>query len=63
MTRYLNGFNKCYHTRNVKAPAFKMHPLKGELTGYYSIWVNGNWRVTFRFIGTDVELVDYQDYH
>ncbi|ATP12454.1 protein killer protein [Bartonella henselae] len=47
----------------LKAPAFKMHPLKGELTGYYSIWVNGNWRVTFRFIGTDVELVDYQDYH
>ncbi|UNF29972.1 type II toxin-antitoxin system RelE/ParE family toxin [Bartonella krasnovii] len=25
--------------------------------------VNENWRVTFRFIGTDVELVDYQDYH
>nr|WP_273754223.1 type II toxin-antitoxin system RelE/ParE family toxin [Bartonella sp. MM73XJBT.G] len=47
----------------LKAPAFKMHPLKGELTEYYSIWVNGNWRVTFRFIGTDVELVDYQDYH
>ncbi|UNF46223.1 type II toxin-antitoxin system RelE/ParE family toxin [Bartonella krasnovii] len=47
----------------LKAPAFKMHPLKGELTGYYSIWVNGNWCVTFCFIGTDVELVDYQDYH
>jgi proteic killer suppression protein len=25
--------------------------------------VNGNWRVTFRFIDSDVELVDYQDYH
>nr|WP_252619256.1 type II toxin-antitoxin system RelE/ParE family toxin [Bartonella taylorii] len=47
----------------LKAPAFKRHPLKSELTGYYSIWVNGNWRVTFRFIRTDVELVDYQDYH
>ncbi|WP_455475892.1 type II toxin-antitoxin system RelE/ParE family toxin [Bartonella sp. B17] len=47
----------------LKAPAFKMHPLKGKLTGYYSIWVNGNWRITFRFIGTDIELVDYQDYH
>lgn len=32
-------------------------------TGHWSIWVNGNWRVTFRFAGTDVELVDYQDYH
>jgi toxin HigB-1 len=27
------------------------------------MWVNGNWRVTFRFVGQDVELVDYQDYH
>jgi toxin HigB-1 len=44
-------------------PAFRLHPLKGELQGYWSIWVNGNWRVTFRFVGSDVELVDYQDYH
>ena len=39
------------------------HPLKGSLTGQCSIWVNGNWRVPFRFIDSDVELVDYQDYH
>jgi proteic killer suppression protein len=25
--------------------------------------VNGNWRITFRFIESDAELVDYQDYH
>jgi len=41
----------------------RLHPLKGDLKGYWSVWVNGNWRVTFRFVGTDVELVDYQDYH
>lgn len=44
-------------------PAFRLHPLKGRLLGYWSIWVNGNWRVTFRFAGADVELVDYLDYH
>jgi proteic killer suppression protein len=33
------------------------------LRGYWSIWVNGNWRVTFRFTGPDVELIDYLDYH
>jgi proteic killer suppression protein len=27
------------------------------------VWVNGNWRVTFIFEGTDAVLVDYQDYH
>ncbi|GBU15181.1 hypothetical protein AwPolaro_05590 [Polaromonas sp.] len=44
-------------------PGYKIHPLKGGLSGYWSIWVSGNWRVTFRFVGADVELIDYQDYH
>jgi proteic killer suppression protein len=42
---------------------FRLHLLKGERLGFWSIWVNGNWRVTFRFVGTDIELVDYEDYH
>jgi toxin HigB-1 len=37
--------------------------LKGDLRGYYSITVNGNWRIIFRFVASDVELVDYLDYH
>jgi proteic killer suppression protein len=44
-------------------PSFRTHRLKGDLAGHYSIWVNGNWRITFRFIESDAELVDYQDYH
>ena len=44
-------------------PGFRTHPLKADLAGHWSIWVNGNWRITFRFIDSDVELVDYQDYH
>ncbi len=48
---------------DLSLPAYRLHPLKGDLAGHWSIWVNGNWRVTFRFIGADVELVDYQDYH
>ncbi|WP_420961673.1 type II toxin-antitoxin system RelE/ParE family toxin [Brucella sp. IR073] len=42
-------------------PGYKLHLLKGDMKGHWSVWVNGNWRVTFRFIGTDVELVDYKD--
>lgn len=49
------------HAMNV--PSFKLHPLKGELAGHWSVWVNGNWRVTFRFTEAGAELVDYQDYH
>jgi toxin HigB-1 len=44
-------------------PSYRLHQLKGASKGHWSIWVNGNWRVTFRFVGADVELVDYQDYH
>jgi proteic killer suppression protein len=44
-------------------PGYRLHPLKGQLTGYWSMTVSGNWRVIFRFVGVDVELVDYLDYH
>lgn len=44
-------------------PGWSLNPLKGNLAGHWSIKVNGNWRITFRFEGEDVILVDYQDYH
>ncbi|WP_332060802.1 type II toxin-antitoxin system RelE/ParE family toxin [Bartonella sp. CB74] len=47
----------------VTIKSYRLHELTGNLKGYWSMRVNANWRVTFRFIGTDVELVDYQDYH
>jgi proteic killer suppression protein len=42
--------------------SFRLHPLKGELSGYWSITVRANWRIIFRFEegdATDVDLVDY----
>lgn len=44
-------------------PGFRLHPLKGGERGRWSIWVNGNWRLTFEFINGDVHIVDYEDYH
>jgi proteic killer suppression protein len=44
-------------------PGLKLHPLKGELRGFWSVWVSGNWRIIFRFEGTDVAQVDLVDYH
>jgi toxin HigB-1 len=43
-------------------PAFKLHPLKGDLAGYWSVTIRANWRIVFRFEGrgvTDVDLIDY----
>lgn len=48
---------------DMNAPGWKLHPLKGGLAGYWAVWVDKNWRLTFRFEGKDAELVDYQDYH
>lgn len=42
---------------------WNLHELKGNLAGYWSVKVNGNWRMTFRFDEGDAVLVDYQDYH
>lgn len=47
----------------VDVPGLRLHPLKGRAKGFWSVWVNGNWRVTFRFEGQNVELIDYLDYH
>jgi len=47
----------------MKAPPWRLHALQGDLAGHWAVWVNGNWRLTFTFDGTDAILVDYQDYH
>ncbi|MQT88104.1 hypothetical protein DYL61_16885 [Pseudomonas nabeulensis] len=44
-------------------PGNRLHALKGKLAGYWAVCVSGNWRVIFRFDGSDAELVDYLDYH
>ncbi len=44
-------------------PGMRLHRLKGKLKNHYSVFVNGNWRVIFKFNGNDAELVDYLDYH
>jgi proteic killer suppression protein len=48
---------------DLNTPGWRLHQLKGNLEGHWSIRVNGNWRLTFRFEGEDAILVDYQDYH
>jgi proteic killer suppression protein len=49
--------------QDMDLPAWKLHPLKGPLKSHWAVFVSGNWRLTFKFIGEDAEVVDYQDYH
>ena len=44
-------------------PGFRLHPLKGVLSNYWSISVRSNWRVIFKFENGEAHLIDYLDYH
>ncbi|MBK6673356.1 MAG: type II toxin-antitoxin system RelE/ParE family toxin [Proteobacteria bacterium] len=53
-------------SRNVEdmdVPGFRLHPLKGQEKGRWSVWVNGNWRLTFEFRDGQAYVLDYEDYH
>lgn len=63
LARILVALEAASKPDELNLPSFKLHPLKGKMKGYWSIWVNGNWRVTFRFVATDVTEIDYVDYH
>lgn len=63
LRRILAALDAARSRAELNQPGYKLHPLKGPLKGHWSIWVNDNWRVTFRFVGIDTELVDYLDYH
>lgn len=44
-------------------PGMYLHPLKGDRKGEWAMSVSGNWRITFRFEGEDVIVVNLEDYH
>jgi proteic killer suppression protein len=48
---------------DMNLPGLRLHQLKGNRRGTWSVRVSGNWRVTFKFIGEDAADVDYEDYH
>jgi proteic killer suppression protein len=44
-------------------PGYRLHALKGDLKGYWSVTISGNWRIVFRFEDRDAFDVDLIDYH
>jgi toxin HigB-1 len=48
--------------QELNLPGYRLHPLKGDLKGFWSVTVRANWRIIFRFEGMDafdIELIDY----
>lgn len=48
---------------DMDVPGWRLHPLKGRQKGLWSIFLNKNWRIVFRFEDGHAYVVDYEDYH
>ena len=48
---------------NLAIPGYRLHPMKGDRKGVWSVTVTGNWRITFRVDRGDAYDVDLVDYH
>ncbi|PWI35370.1 peptidase [Vibrio albus] len=59
----LTNLSQAESPNDMDLPGLLLHRLKGNRQDIYSVKVNGNWRITFRFINRDVEVVNYEDYH
>lgn len=58
----LDRLDAAAEPKDMNFPGSDFHPLRGDLHGFYSVHVNGNWTVIFRFEkgeAVDVDLVDY----
>ena len=49
--------------RDLDLPGYRLHQLKGEMKGLWSVTISGNWRVTFRIENGNAFGVDLTDYH
>jgi len=61
--RILDRLDASSSPQDMNLPGYKLHELSGNEKGTWSVWISGNWRVTFKFDGADAIVVDYRDYH
>lgn len=63
LRQQLTFLTRAVRPKEMDVEGWFLHPLKGSFGGHWSVRVNGNWRLTFRFVDEGVDVVDYQDYH
>ena len=59
----LTALNAASGPQDLARPSWRLHGLSGDRAGFYAVTVQANWRLSFQFVGMDVELLDYLDYH
>ncbi len=61
--RIMNALEEAASPGDIDFPGFRLHALHGEFHGYFSVRGSRNWRVIFRFEGSDATDIDLIDYH
>jgi proteic killer suppression protein len=61
--RILARLDEASDVSNMDLPGFRLHPLKGDLAGFWAVTVSANWRMIFRFEDGHAHDVDLVDYH
>ncbi len=59
----LGRLNESSTVQAMNLPGYRLHALKGDLKGFWSVTVRANWRIIFRFEGGDAFDVEMIDYH
>lgn len=59
----LQRLNSAKEIQDINFHGARLHPLKGDMKGLWSVTVSGNWRITFGFEDGDAYIVNYLDYH
>ena len=60
--RILSALDAAESPRALDIPGFRLHLLKGDLEGFWSVTISGNWRIIFQLedgVAFDVDLLDY----
>ncbi|WP_419598231.1 type II toxin-antitoxin system RelE/ParE family toxin [Sutterella wadsworthensis] len=55
--------NQAKVIQDINLPPYRLHQLKGDRSGIWSISVTGNWRITFKFEDGNAYIINYEDYH
>jgi len=61
--RILARLDEASNVQHMALPGFQLHPLSGDLRGFWAVSVSGNWRIIFRFENGNAYDVDLVDYH
>ncbi len=59
----LSTLDAAQEIEGMDIPTFHLHPLKGDLKGFYSVTVRTNWRIIFQFVNGEAYDIDFVDYH